>query len=116
MQSSNALMRFSYVYVCEAGGSLIKCTPEQKEQAVVDYCTVTKTLTAITKSNSVTPNVIIGWKKKYSSYLGEISPEVENIINIHFRAEKPNEKWLTDITESWAICLGSRKRPHPRVI
>jgi transposase InsO family protein/transposase-like protein len=38
-------------------------------------------------------------KKKYSSYKGEISPEVKNIINRDFHAEKPNEKWLTDITE-----------------
>ena len=38
-------------------------------------------------------------KRKYSSYLGEISPPVENVINRDFHAEKPNEKWLTDITE-----------------
>ena len=37
--------------------------------------------------------------KKYSSYAGEISPEVENIINRDFHAETPNMKWLTDITE-----------------
>lgn len=38
-------------------------------------------------------------RKKYNSYKGEISPEVENIINRDFHAEHPNEKWLTDITE-----------------
>ena len=38
-------------------------------------------------------------KRKFNSYLGEISPAVENIINRDFHAEKPNEKWLTDITE-----------------
>lgn len=37
--------------------------------------------------------------KKYSSYRGEITPEVDNIINRDFHAEKPNTKWLTDITE-----------------
>lgn len=37
--------------------------------------------------------------KKYSSYKGEISPEVDNIINRDFHAESPNTKWLTDITE-----------------
>lgn len=37
--------------------------------------------------------------KKYSSYKGEISPEVDNIINWDFHAESPNTKWLTDITE-----------------
>lgn len=38
-------------------------------------------------------------RKKYSSYKGEISPEVENIINRDFHADAPNQKWLTDITE-----------------
>lgn len=38
-------------------------------------------------------------RKKYSSYMGEISPAVENLINRDFHADKPNEKWLTDITE-----------------
>ena len=37
--------------------------------------------------------------KKYSSYRGEITPEVDNIINRDFHAERPNTKWLTDITE-----------------
>ena len=37
--------------------------------------------------------------KKYSSYKGEITPEVENVINRNFHAEQPNTKWLTDITE-----------------
>ncbi len=38
-------------------------------------------------------------KKKYSSYKGEISPAVKNVINRKFTAANPNEKWLTDITE-----------------
>jgi transposase InsO family protein/transposase-like protein len=38
-------------------------------------------------------------RRKYSSYLGEISPETENIVNRDFSAETPNKKWLTDITE-----------------
>lgn len=38
-------------------------------------------------------------KAKYSSYLGEMSPEVENVIDHNFHADHPNEKWLTDITE-----------------
>ena len=36
---------------------------------------------------------------KYNSYKGEISPGVENLLNRDFKANKPNEKWLTDITE-----------------
>ncbi len=41
-------------------------------------------------------------KRKYSSYKGEISPAVENVIKRDFHAGKPNEKWLTDITE---VCV-----------
>ena len=42
---------------------------------------------------------------KYKSYKGEISPEVDNIINRDFHADSPNSKWLTDITE-FAIPAG----------
>jgi len=38
-------------------------------------------------------------RKKYSSYVGEITPAQPNLLNRNFKAEKPNEKWLTDITE-----------------
>ena len=38
-------------------------------------------------------------RRKYNSYKGEISPEVENLLERDFHAEGPNRKWLTDITE-----------------
>ena len=38
-------------------------------------------------------------RAKYSSYLGEITPEVDNIISRDFHAKQPYEKLLTDITE-----------------
>jgi transposase InsO family protein/transposase-like protein len=38
-------------------------------------------------------------RRKYGSYLGEISPAPDNLINRNFQAAAPNEKWLTDITE-----------------
>ena len=38
-------------------------------------------------------------KRRYGSYLGEISPAPENLIDRDFHAGTPNEKWLTDITE-----------------
>ena len=37
--------------------------------------------------------------RKYNSYKGELSPEVANLLERNFRADKPNDKWLTDITE-----------------
>ena len=38
-------------------------------------------------------------RRRYGSYLGEISPAPENLINRDFQAAAPNKKWLTDITE-----------------
>jgi transposase InsO family protein/transposase-like protein len=38
-------------------------------------------------------------RRRYGSYLGEISPAPDNLINRDFQAATPNEKWLTDITE-----------------
>lgn len=45
--------------------------------------------------------LVVPYKKKraYSSYKGEISPAVENVINRDFHADTPNKKWLTDLTE-----------------
>ncbi len=38
-------------------------------------------------------------KRRYSSYIGEVSPAAENIVNRDFSASAPNEKWLPDISE-----------------
>ncbi len=38
-------------------------------------------------------------KRRYGSYLGEISPAPDNLLNRDFQAATPNDKWLTDITE-----------------
>ena len=37
--------------------------------------------------------------KKYRSYKGEIGKIVPNLLNRDFQAEKPNQKWVTDVTE-----------------
>jgi len=37
--------------------------------------------------------------KKYKSYKGEVGKVVPNILNRNFLAVKPNQKWLTDVTE-----------------
>lgn len=37
--------------------------------------------------------------KKYRSYKGETGRIAENILNREFTADKPNEKWTTDVTE-----------------
>jgi putative transposase len=38
-------------------------------------------------------------RRIYSSYQGEISPAVENLVARDFHADAPNKKWLTDLTE-----------------
>lgn len=50
--------------------------------------------------------VAVGRKRRrYGSYMGEISPAPDNLLNRDFSASAPNEKWLTDITE-FAIPAG----------
>jgi transposase InsO family protein len=38
-------------------------------------------------------------RRRYGSYMGEISPAPDNLLNRDFSACAPNRKWLTDITE-----------------
>jgi transposase InsO family protein len=37
--------------------------------------------------------------KKYLSYKGKIGRVAPNILNRNFKATKPNQKWVTDVTE-----------------
>ena len=37
--------------------------------------------------------------KKYRSYRGEVSKIAPNLLNRNFYAEKPNQKWVTDVTD-----------------
>jgi putative transposase len=36
---------------------------------------------------------------KYRSYKGEIGKIANNILQRQFKADKPNQKWVTDVTE-----------------
>ena len=38
-------------------------------------------------------------KRKYSSYKGTVGKISDNLINREFEADRPNEKWYTDVTE-----------------
>ena len=44
-------------------------------------------------------------RQKYSSYQGEITPAVPDLLQRDFRSEGPNRKWVTDISE-FAIPAG----------
>ena len=37
--------------------------------------------------------------KRYKSYKGEVGRIADNTLNREFTAEKPNQKWVTDVTE-----------------
>ena len=37
--------------------------------------------------------------KKYRSYKGEVGKIAPNLLNRDFHAERPNQKWVTDVTE-----------------
>lgn len=37
--------------------------------------------------------------KKYKSYKGDFGKAASNILDRNFEAEKPNQKWVTDVTE-----------------
>ena len=37
--------------------------------------------------------------KKYRSYKGEQGTTADNVLDREFQAEKPNQKWVTDVTE-----------------
>ena len=37
--------------------------------------------------------------KKYRSYKGEVGKVAPNLLNRDFNADRPNQKWVTDVTE-----------------
>lgn len=50
--------------------------------------------------------VVFVKKKRYSSYRGEISPEVPNLLNRDFRSDSPGQKLLTDNITEFSIPAG----------
>lgn len=71
---------------------------------VREGCAVSeKVVRRIMRQEGLTVN--IRRRRSYNSYQGELSPEVPNVIERNFHADKPNQKWLTDITE-FAIPAG----------
>lgn len=77
---------------CKANSSLVRCTPEQKEQAVIDYCAGSKSSKDIAKDYGVSPNTVYGWKKQL---LGEgnraTMPQREEAAQIIATIEAPED-------------------------
>ena len=55
-----------------------------------------KTVQRLMKQLSLVCRVRI---KKYRSYKGDIGKIAPNLLNRDFKADKPNQKWVTDVTE-----------------
>ena len=66
----------------------------RREDAIVSEKTVRRIM------NEENPAVKVKRTAEYNSYAGEAAPSVPNEIKRDFSGEKPDSKWLTDITES----------------
>lgn len=60
------------------------------------YCINHKTVQRLMKLLGIVCQVRI---KKYRSYKGEVGKIAQNLLERHFEAAKPNQKWVTDVTE-----------------
>lgn len=56
-----------------------------------------KVVRRLMKQEALAP--VMRKRRRYGSYMGEISPAPDNLLNRDFSASAPNQKWLTDITE-----------------
>jgi transposase InsO family protein/transposase-like protein len=77
-----------------------RCYGSRRMHATLARQSVTiseKVVRRLMKQESLVP--IMRKRKRYGSYMGEISPAPENLVNRDFTAGAPNTKWLTDITE-----------------
>lgn len=58
----------------------------------VNHKTVQRLMQALGLKSLVRP-------KRYRSYRGQVSAAVPNLLQRQFQAERPNQKWVTDVTE-----------------
>jgi transposase InsO family protein/transposase-like protein len=77
-----------------------RCYGSRRMHATLARQSVTiseKVARRLMKEESLIP--ILRKRRRYGSYMGEISPAPDNLLNRDFTANAPNRKWLTDITE-----------------
>lgn len=70
-----------------------RITVELKQQGI---CINHKTVQRLMKELGLFCKVRM---KKYRSYKGEVSKTAPNLLDRNFKAFRPNEKWVTDVTE-----------------
>ena len=59
----------------------------------INHKTVQKLMKILNLKSIVRP------KRKYSSYKGTIGKVADNLLNREFSSDRPNQKWVTDVTE-----------------
>lgn len=64
----------------------------RREGTVVNHKTVQRLMGTLGLKSCVRP-------KKYRAYHGEVGQAAPNILERRFRADRPNQKWVTDVTE-----------------
>ncbi len=77
-----------------------RCYGSRRMHATLARQSVTiseKVVRRLMKQESLVP--VVRKRRRYGSYMGEISPAPENVVNRDFTAGARNTKWLTDITE-----------------
>lgn len=92
---------------CKTNSCLLRCTPEQKEQAVIDYCSGSKSSSDIAKDYGVSPNTVYGWKKQL---LGEGTR-----ATMPRRAETAQFDKLTENPEDITKILAEKERLQNQV-
>jgi putative transposase len=63
-----------------------------RQNHYLNHKTVQKLMTQMGIKSTVRP-------KRYQSYKGSVGKVAPNLLNRHFASKKPNEKWVTDVTE-----------------
>ena len=63
-----------------------------------------KKVLRIMREESLLCNKFKTRSRKYSSYKGEVGKVADNLVKRQFTASKPNELWLTDVTEFRIKC------------
>jgi putative transposase len=64
----------------------------RKAKIGLNHKTVQKLMKLLGLKSKVRP-------KRYRSYRGEIGRIADNLLCRNFKADRPNEKWVTDVTE-----------------
>lgn len=64
----------------------------RRKGVLLNHKTVQRLMSQMNLKSTVRP-------KKYRSYRGEVGSVAENILKRNFKTSKPNEKWVTDVTE-----------------